>query len=137
MVSKSKMSGQLSRHLSVSCPDNCQALLSVREAAQLAQVSERTIARKINAGIIHSQKSGHRRLVCQDSVLSIITKNLSPATDDVAPQIQDINVTLDNILELMTNMLSLYHPQSLDEINKKQQLREKIQSVQRVRHRSV
>lgn len=136
MVSKSKVSGQLSRHLSVCCPDNCQTLLSVREAAQLAQVSERTIARKVNAGIIHSQKSGHRRLVCQHSVLSIITKNSSPATDDVPPQIQGINVTLDNILELMTSMLSLYHPQSLEEINKKQQLREEIKSMQRARSRS-
>lgn len=136
MVSKSKVSGQLSRHLSVCCPDDCQTLLSVREAAQLAQVSERTIARKINARIIHSKKSGHRRLVCQHSLLSIMTKNQSPATGYVAPQIQDLSVTLDNVLELMTKMLSLYHPQSLDEINRKQQLREEIKSIHKARSRS-
>lgn len=136
MVSKSKVSGQLSRHLSVCCPDNCQTLLSVREAAELAQVSERTIARKVNAGIIHSQKSGHRRLICQHSILLITTNNQSPATHYVAPQTQYINVTLDTVLELMTKMLSLYHPQSLDEINKKQQLREEIKSIQKARSRS-
>src|SRR5690554_7500141 len=64
-------SGLMSRQRHDSCPDGCQDFITTREAATLANVCERTISRKVHLGQLHSKKSGHNRLICRDSVMTL------------------------------------------------------------------
>lgn len=124
-------SGLMSRPPHDSCPDGCQDFITTREAATLANVCERTISRKVHLGQLHSKKSGHKRLICRDSVMTLSNKSTSPATVSVAANDSEIIPTLHELTELMQIMISLYHPNSTADVAKKQQAREKAKSLRR------
>lgn len=124
-------SGLMSRPSLDSCPDGCQDFITTREAATLANVCERTISRKVHLGQLHSKKSGHNRLICRDSVMTLSNKSTSPATTSVASDNSEIIPALHELAELMQIMISLYHPNSTADVAKKQQAREKAKSLRR------
>lgn len=124
-------SGLMSRQRHDSCPDGCQDFITTREAATLANVCERTISRKVHLGQLHSKKSGHNRLICRDSVMTLSKTSTGPATNSVAANNSEIIPALNELAELMQIMISLYHPNSTADLAKKQQAREKAKSLRR------
>jgi len=124
-------SGLMSRQRHDSCPDGCQDFITTREAATLANVCERTISRKVHLGQLHSKKSGHNRLICRDSVMTLSKTSTGPATNSVAANNSEIIPALHELAELMQIMISLYHPNSTADLAKKQQAREKAKSLRR------
>lgn len=124
-------SGLMSRQRHDSCPDGCQDFITTREAATLANVCERTISRKVHLGQLHSKKSGHNRLICRDSVMTLSKTSTGPATNSVAANDSEIIPALHELAELMQIMISLYHPNSTADLAKKQQAREKAKSLRR------
>lgn len=121
----------MSRQRHDSCPDGCQDFITTREAATLANVCERTISRKVHLGQLHSKKSGHNRLICRDSVMTLSKTSTGPATNSVAANNSEIIPALNELAELMQIMISLYHPNSTADLAKKQQAREKAKSLRR------
>lgn len=124
-------SGLMSRQRHDSCPDGCQDFITTREAATLANVCERTISRKVHLGQLHSKKSGHNRLICRDSVMTLSKTSTGPAKNSVAANNSEIIPALHELAELMQIMISLYHPNSTADLAKKQQAREKAKSLRR------
>ncbi len=118
-------SGLMSRQYHDSCPDGCQDFITTREAAALANVCERTISRKVHLGQLHSKKSGHKRLICRDSVMTLSKTSTRPATNSVAENESEIISIMLELTELMHIMISLYHPASPHDLAKKQSARTK------------
>lgn len=124
-------SGLMSRQHHESYPDGCQDFITTREAATLANVCERTISRKVLLGQLHSKKSGHKRLICRDSVMTFSKTSTRHATESVATNESEIISVMLELKELMQIMISLYHPTSTADVAKKQHAREKVKSLRR------
>ncbi|SFV20335.1 helix-turn-helix domain-containing protein [Pseudidiomarina donghaiensis] len=122
-------SGLMSRQHHDSCLDGCQDFITTREAAALANVCERTISRKVHLGQLHSKKSGHKRLICRDSVMLLSKTSTTIATKFVAVNHSKVESFLFQLTELMHIMISLYHPVSPHDLAKKQSARTKAETL--------
>jgi hypothetical protein len=131
MRTSQNKSGLRSRQFPDSCPDGCHDYVTTRQAAELANVCERTISRKIRSRELHSKMSGHRRFVCRDSVMTIFNNRALPATESVAASSSEITSLLVELTELMHIMISLYHPSSPSDLAKKQSARNKASSLRK------
>ena len=114
-VNHTTMSGHRSRH----SHDTEQSLLSIKEAAEVAGITERTINRLIASHEIQSMKSGKRRLIWRESLLTWKRHRRRRLSGHCPDMGHDVVKAIEELKELILKAIELYQPDSFRKLQHK------------------
>lgn len=117
---------QTAHHASSQISDMTSDYVSIQEAANMVGVSERTITRWIKRRWLKTVKSGHRRLICPDTIIAL---SGHPKSFQKPSSIEHIHAALDDIKSLIGIMVELYHPAQLSDVARKNELHGRVRKI--------
>ncbi|TRW48919.1 helix-turn-helix domain-containing protein [Aliidiomarina halalkaliphila] len=108
-------------------PNNTSySLISIKEAAKIAHVTERTVNRLIASNEIQSVKSGKRRFIWRDSILTWSRHRTDTTDPSFEALVEEIHRSIEELKTLSLASIELYHPSSLSDIKAKLAIKERI-----------
>lgn len=109
----------MSRQTADNTDDNNYSLISIKEAAKIAHVTERTVNRLIASNDIQSIKSGKRRLIWRDSVLTWRRHCQDPSSRGNQETYREVLSNIAELKHLLIAVIELYQPESISKLTEK------------------